>query len=213
LINPDSAIDAGDFGHWLKLTLAAESADVPCGECNACCRASYFIHITDHERETREHVPRELIFPAPGSGGKQWLMGFDETGSCPMLKQNSCSIYPYRPQTCRDFDCRVFAAAGISASQPGEGDAKAEVDHQVLRWRFSYKNNSDRRKHEAIKNAADYIRKNQQKLGALAPATPTALALASLHIHELFLTEQGSDLASPDLQTVKAHLNPLNSSD
>jgi uncharacterized protein len=212
-MNSTSEIDAGDFGHWLKLTLSAEAADVPCGECNACCRASYFIHVSDHEQNAREHIPQELIFPAPGSRGKQWVMGFDETGSCPMLKQSSCSIYAYRPQTCRDYDCRVFAAAGISASQSNDGDAKAEVDQQVLRWRFSYKNNSDRRKHEAIKNAAAYIRKNQQKLGALAPATPTALALASLHIHELFLTDKDSHQANPDLQTIKAQLHPLNSGD
>ena len=211
-MNATSEIEAGDFGHWLKLTLAAAAADVPCGECNACCRASYFIHIADHERETREHVPQELIFPAPGSGGKQWVMGFDQTGSCPMLKQNSCSIYAHRPQTCRDFDCRVFAAAGIPASQPGEGTAKAEVDQQVLRWRFSYKNDSDKRKHEAVKTAAAYIKKNQQQLGPLKPATPTALALASLHIHELFLPEEDSDLASPDLQTIKRYLDPETSS-
>ncbi|MCR9259947.1 MAG: YkgJ family cysteine cluster protein [Pseudomonadaceae bacterium] len=212
-MNPTSEIEAGDFGHWLKVTLAAEAANVPCGECNACCRASYFIHITDNEYKTREHVPRELIFPAPGSGGKQWVMGFDETGSCPMLKQNSCSIYAHRPRTCRDFDCRVFAAAGISASQPGAGDAKAEVDQQVLRWRFSYKTGNDKRKHTAIKAAAAFIRENQQQLGAQAPATPTALALASLHIYELFLTEEGTDPVKPDLGTIKANLHPLNSSD
>lgn len=207
-----SVIEAGDFGHWLKLTRAAEAADVPCGECNACCRASYFIHIAEHEHKTRKIVPQALIFPAPGSSGKQWVMGFDDTGKCPMLKQNACSIYTHRPQTCRDYDCRLFAAAGISASQAGEGDVKAEVDQQVRRWRFSYKNSDDRRKHEAIKAAAVYINKNRQQLGALTPSTPTALALASLHIHELFLAAGAADLLTPDLQAVKAHLTPSNSS-
>ncbi len=210
-MNNTSVIEAGDFGRWLKLTRAAEAADVPCGECNACCRASYFIHIAEHEEKTRKHVPQTLIFPAPGSGGKQWVMGFDDTGRCPMLKQNSCSIYPHRPQTCRDYDCRVFAAAGISARQSGEGDAKAEVDEQVRRWRFSYRNSADKRKHEAVKAAAAYINKYQQQLGALTPSTPTALALASLHIHELFLAEDAKDLVTPDLKAVKAHLTPLRS--
>jgi Fe-S-cluster containining protein len=212
-MNNTSVIEAGDFGHWLKLTRAAEAADVPCGECNACCRASYFIHIAEHEHKTREHVPQALIFPAPGRAGKQWVMGYDDTGKCPMLKQNGCSIYTHRPQTCRDYDCRVFAAAGIFASQDGEGDVKAEVDEQVRRWRFSYKNDEDKRKHEAVKAAAAYINGNQHQLGALTPSTPTALALASLHIHELFLAEDTADLSTPDLQAVKQHLTPLHSSD
>ena len=210
-MNNTSAIEAGDFGHWLKQTRAAESADVPCGECNACCRASYFIHITKHEHNTRKHIPQALIFPAPGSGGKQWVMGFDNTGKCPMLKQNRCSIYTHRPQTCRDYDCRVFAAAGISAGAAGEKDEKAEVDQQVRRWRFSYKNSEDKRKHDAVKAAAAYINKNRHQLGALTPSTPTALALASLHIHELFLAEDAPELLTPDLQAVKAHLTPVHS--
>ncbi|XOV83989.1 MAG: YkgJ family cysteine cluster protein [bacterium] len=208
-MNETSTIAAGDFGHWLQSTRAAQPAGVPCGECNACCRAGYFIHISEHEHRTLQKVPQALIFPAPGSAGRQWVMGYDETGACPMLRQNSCTVYPDRPQTCRDYDCRIFAAAGISARQPGEGGARKEVDAQVRRWRFSYSNSRDRRRHDAVKAAAHYLTQNQQQLAELAPATPTALALASVNIHELFLSEDTSDLVQPDPGRIEAQLRSL----
>ena len=205
-MNHASSIDAGDFGQWLKRTQAAQPADVPCGECNACCRAGYFIHVADAEHQTRQSIPTELIFPAPGQGGKQWVMGFDTTGACPMLQNNSCSIYTHRPQTCRDYDCRLFSAAGISISQFEEGDAKAGVDRQVKRWRFSYSHPQDQQKHEAIKAAAAFLARHRQQLDTLEPTTATGLALASLHIYKLFLSDDISTPATPALDTVKTAL-------
>ena len=42
------------------------------------------------------------------------LIGYDENGFYPMFKDYTCSIYKFRPQTCRQYDCRVFPATGIS---------------------------------------------------------------------------------------------------
>ncbi len=59
-------------------------------------------------------------------------MGFDAHGRCPMLQNGRCAIYPHRPQTCRDYDCRIFAATGIDAG----GKEKAAVNARAARWRF-----------------------------------------------------------------------------
>jgi Fe-S-cluster containining protein len=73
-----------------------------------------FIHISPEETRTIQRIPRELLFPAPGKPKGHVLMGYTDQGYCPMLVAGECSIYEDRPQTCRDYDCRVFAATGIS---------------------------------------------------------------------------------------------------
>ena len=112
-------LPAGEFSSWLRRTRSAlveeSGADVPCGECNACCRSSYFIHIRPEETRTLSRIPKKLLFPAPGLPKGNVLLGYDEHGRCPMLIDDKCSIYEHRPQTCRNYDCRIFSAAGIAA--------------------------------------------------------------------------------------------------
>lgn len=127
---------AGDFAIWQRDLLAAlrgkRDLDVPCGECTACCRSSQFVHIAADESDTLEHVPAALRFPAPGLPSGNYVLGYDEEGRCPMLVDDACSIYEHRPRTCRTYDCRVFAATGVTpdASQP-------LVAGRVSRWRFT----------------------------------------------------------------------------
>src|SRR5690349_11565351 len=108
----------------------AES-DVPCGSCTACCRSSQFVHIAPDERETLAVIPKELLFPAPRLPRGHVLLGYDERGHCPMLVAGGCSIYENRPRACRAYDCRVFAATGVTPS-----DQPAVVE-RVRQWRFS----------------------------------------------------------------------------
>lgn len=201
-----AAIAAGDFGHWLQQTQSGKSADVPCGECNACCRASYFIHVGDQEKDALSKIPKDLIFPAPGGVERLWVMGFNESGECPMLHSESCSIYANRPQTCRDYDCRLFAAADICASSPGEKKQKAEVDQQIKLWRFSYANPKDKVKHDAVKAAAKFLNKHHRDLDHLAPTSPTQKGLASLHVHHLFIAPDQLTLITPDLDSIRSAL-------
>ena len=51
-----------------------------------------------------------------------------------MLSCGNCTIYAQRPQTCLDYDCRVFAAAGIDAG----GADKAVINRRVHEWRFRF---------------------------------------------------------------------------
>ena len=60
-------------------------ADVPCDGCTACCTASQFVHVDPDEADTLAHIPREVLFPAPGLPPGHVLMGYDEHGACPMF--------------------------------------------------------------------------------------------------------------------------------
>jgi Fe-S-cluster containining protein len=65
-----------------------------------------------------------------------------------MLVDDRCSIYDHRPQTCRAYDCRVFAATAI------ENEEKPVIARQARRWRFSYATEADRAEHDRLQAAA-----------------------------------------------------------
>jgi Fe-S-cluster containining protein len=139
------------FGDWLADTRAAirgdGDADVPCGECTACCTASQFIHVGPDERESLSVIPPEVLFPAPGFPPGHVLMGYDNRGHCPMFKDNRCSIYEHRPRTCRTYDCRVFAATDVTPDDPA-------IAARVAQWRFDHPTTADVQSHEELKRCA-----------------------------------------------------------
>src|ERR671913_1128381 len=114
-------------------------ADVPCGTCTACCTASQFVHIAPDERDTLAHIPKALLFPAPRLPAGHVLMGYDERGHCPMLRDGACTIYAHRPRTCRTYDCRVFPAAGLAPAR-----VQVEIARRSARWRFDEPGVEDR---------------------------------------------------------------------
>src|ERR1035441_2185541 len=140
-----AGVPAGGFSEWLYVTETSlrsgnGGADVPCGICRGCCRSSMFIHIKPEETQTIKRIPRALLFPAPGLPKGHLLMGYDDQGQCPMFVDNKCSIYEDRPQTCRDYDCRIFSATGISVDQ----QAQPEITQRVKEWAFSYEDEGSR---------------------------------------------------------------------
>jgi Fe-S-cluster containining protein len=147
----EPGLPAGDFSAWLSDMQAAlrgeQDADVPCGTCTACCTSSQFVHIEPDETDALAHIPRAMLFPAPGLPRGHVLLGYDERGHCPMLVDGRCSVYEHRPRTCRTYDCRVFPAAGLEPDQPA-------IAERARRWRFGYPAAADRTRHEAVKAAA-----------------------------------------------------------
>lgn len=199
-------VPAGEFSTWLSETCTAlrnnTGTDVPCGACNACCRSSYFIHIKPGETEALAHIPQELLFPAPGLSEGNVLMGYDEHGHCPMLKNGFCSIYEYRPLTCRSYDCRIFPATGLEIS----GKDKALVSQQIQRWKFEQSEADGRLKQKALQKAATFL-KHKYRLfpeGAL-PGNPTQLAIVAIKVYDLFLGEDEQPM--DDAAMVKAILD------
>lgn len=201
-MTPEPSLDAGDFSTWMAEITGAlrgdHGSDVPCGTCTACCTSSQFIHIAPDETDTLAHIPRQLTFPAPRLPKGHVLMGYDEHGHCPMLIDNACSIYEHRPVTCRTYDCRVFPAAGLDVGD----EAKADVEHQVKRWRFRHASANDKARHEAVRGAARFL---SEQAADIAPVTNTQHAVLAIELHEAFLAEDGS-LVDPDPQTVRAEI-------
>lgn len=178
---------AGAFSAWLAHAQDAIAgrgrADVPCGDCTACCQSSQFIHIDRDEIRPLSHIPTELLFPVPGGRAGDVLMGYDECGRCPMLTDQRCSIYPNRPATCMSYDCRVFPAAGILPTE-NENPLIAE---QAQRWSFEYPSEDDHRKHLAVKAAAEFLRKHPEAFKGRAPINATRLAVLAIRVHSLFV--------------------------
>ena len=192
VVDPPSprAMSAGPFSEWLHAThrarkLGTLGANVPCGNCNACCRGSQFVHIQPKETSTIERIPRGLLLPAYGLPKGHVLLGYDEKGRCPMLRDDACSIYDNRPQTCRDFDCRVFAAAGIA---PDEQGPQAAIAERVRAWQFEYPTEVDSREHEAVRAAGRFLKEHSDSLREIdIQDSPLQLALLAVRFFKFFL--------------------------
>jgi uncharacterized protein len=198
----DSEIDAGSYSSWHRATLDALASgngiDVPCGACTACCRSSYFIHVTPDETETLRRIPRVLRVPAPGLPAGHVVLGYDERGHCPMLVDDRCSIYEHRPRTCRQYDCRVFAAAGVDPVE----DGKVRVAVRVRQWRFAHASAADRAGHDATVAASAYLRARPDAIPVgEEPRTAADLAVLGMRASVAFV-----DGREPPVDQVRAAL-------
>jgi Fe-S-cluster containining protein len=110
---------------WIAEMRASGDAEVPCDGCTACCRSSRFVHVGPDEAAALAAIPGELLFAAPGWPAGWKVMGYDREGRCPMLGDDGCTIYEDRPRTCRTFDCRALAAAGMLKKLEEEAPAIA----------------------------------------------------------------------------------------
>lgn len=206
----DDELPAGRFSEWIAGAVSAEAAgtevDVPCGSCTACCRSSYFVHIQPHEVETLRRIPVALRFPAPGLPAGNVLLGYDERGHCPMLVDDRCSIYEHRPLTCRAYDCRIFAAAGLSP----EADGKVAIAERVRRWRFAHTTTTDEVEHAAVVAAASFLSARGDSFpGGKPPTSAGQIASSAVKVHRAFLGEDGAGhvaIVEPTAEAVQVAL-------
>lgn len=172
------------FGRWLSDTLATlhddVPADVPCGDCNACCRTFHQIHIRPGEKRARKRLPKDYLSVAPGLPPGYQLLGYTEAGACPLLIEGQCTIYEDRPLVCRTYDCRLYAATGVEPD-------RAEIAEKVRRWRFSYPTAADRERQEAVLAAVRFIQETPACLPSVAARRqPIRLATLAVVTHGLF---------------------------
>lgn len=194
---PQHRIDAGLFGEWLmqmRASLRSDvGTDVPCGDCRGCCVSSYYIPVRPHDSEARARIPERWLIAPDGQPPGHLMMKYREDGTCPMLLEGNCSIYAHRPQTCRDYDCRIFAAAGIEAG----GADKPVINRRVREWQFRYASSNDQRAHEAVRAAASFIRQQRSAFpGSRAPSAPTGIAVLAVKAYRVFL-DPGIDACEP----------------
>lgn len=186
-------VPAGEFGAWLRGFAATQhrdgAAEVPCGECRACCTSSQFIHVESDESRPLGHIPGGLLVPAPGAHGSAFVLGFDERGRCPMSADGDCTLYRDRPRTCRHYDCRVFAAAGVTPRAP-------DIATRAAAWSFTYADAAARSAHEAVGRAARFLRDHADAFSRPGPEDPVAIALIAVASHQVFLEDVGSPRSS-----------------
>lgn len=201
-MNDADALPAGEFGAWLQAIRAALRDDleteVACGTCVGCCVSSYHITLRPQDAAARARIPADVVVESASLPAGHALLRHDARGHCPMLRDGRCSIYAHRPQTCRTYDCRVLAAAGIGAGGPD----KSVIDERVRRWRFSYATPAARRAHAAVRTAAQFIRNDATSFPpGRAPSRPNDVAVAALAAYELFL-----DVPLPESRDAKRAL-------
>lgn len=183
-------LPAGDFSFWLAHTrdilVTERGTDVDCGECVACCSSFQFVHIRPEETDTLGCIPKDLLVAAPGQPKGYMLLGYDKKGHCPMLANGKCSIYDHRPLTCRNYDCRVFTAAGIT---PGDG-IQIRITQQAMRWQFSYPARRDLDEHTAVRAAARFIQDHAECFpNGRIPIIPSQLAILAIKVYDVFLRD------------------------
>jgi len=205
-MSDDRDLAAGDFSSWMAEIQGAirtgRSAAVPCDGCTACCTSSQFIHIAPDETDTLSRIPADLLFAAPRLPPGNVLLGYDERGHCPMLVDNTCSIYAHRPRTCRTYDCRIFPASGIEL----DDEDKVQIAQQARRWRFDFPTQTDLDQRDAVRSAATFIEEHPDTLphGA-TPRNGTQRAVLAIELHRAFLGQRtpngsadGSSVAGRD---------------
>ena len=134
--------------------------DVACGNCVGCCTSSYYIKVRAKESRALAAIDPRHLEPEPTAAGDR-IMGFAANGHCHMFVNGGCSIYADRPETCRAYDCRVFAAAGI----PAGGDDKSVINERVAR-------------------VADFLPAPAGLVAASAPPEPPRRARTRLRLYE-----------------------------
>jgi hypothetical protein len=184
----EMTIPAGPFAAWLRAARAAlrgeAGMDVPCGDCTGCCTSGYSIQLRPADTLALAAVPPHWLVESAGFAPGQQTLAPRSDGTCRMLEAGRCTIYAQRPQTCLDYDCRVFAAAGIDAG----GADKAVINRRVREWRFDYPSGDDRRAHDAVRAAAAFIRRaGDGAAGIRLPTSPMGIAVLALKVSEVFL--------------------------
>jgi Fe-S-cluster containining protein len=155
-------------------------ADVPCDGCVGCCVSAYPIPLRPDDRIALARVPdRYLQLPA-GEGLAR--MGARADGTCPMLEAGQCTIYADRPRTCRDYDCRIYAAAGLKPD--GE---RPVIRQRVEEWHFSYVTVEEQAQATALRRAARFIGEHAALFPPAARAhSATAAAVLAVKVWPLF---------------------------
>lgn len=207
----DPDLPAGEFSAWLimmdRAIAGSGESDVPCGDCNACCRGAYFIAVSPADTSAIKRIPAELLFDAPGAPAGFQILGYNEAGSCPLLKEDACSIYLDRPATCRTYDCRIFAATGLAERDP----AKAAIISRAARWRFDYADDVARESHQALIQGAAFLVEHYESLADLLPSNATQLAMLCVRLHKPFARLSRIITEDPDqaLTTLRAELRSV----
>jgi uncharacterized protein len=182
----------------MRAVLRGEAeADVPCDGCVGCCVSSYPIPLRPTDTVALARVPDPYLQWQSG-GASSARMGFRDDGTCPMLVERRCTIYAERPRTCRDYDCRIYAAAGLLP----DGD-RPVIQQRVGEWCFGYADDQARASAIAVQRAAAFIREHAASFPAAVRAhSATAAAVLAVKVYPLFTDGQGAGPVAAQVNAV-----------
>jgi Fe-S-cluster containining protein len=129
------------------------TARTPCNGCTACCRG---LTIDLDPRESADGLNCETL----ANGTRRLRKNPD--GSCVHLVDGSCTVYAFRPLTCRVFDCRdnaVTSCVTLAQSVP--------ITEAILRWRPELKTPEDCETFARIHDKARELHRREPTLHAL----------------------------------------------
>jgi Fe-S-cluster containining protein len=162
--------------------------EVACGDCVGCCTSSYYIKVRPHEIRALERIGATHLEADTLPDGSR-LMGFAPNGHCHMFVDGRCSIYSDRPETCRTYDCRVYAAAGIEA-----GEGRTMINERIADWEFDFVDEQDREAYRAVRAAAAYLRQHPVRFpNGRIPSRPAEIAVLAIKSYEVFLDPECDD--------------------
>lgn len=99
--------------------------DVPCGGCTACCHKDAVRLLPgddsfEYETEPHPFMPGEL------------MLAHKPNGDCLYLGDKGCTIHEWKPQMCREMDCRRIAQA-ITWTQARKLDTRGGL--KMIVWK------------------------------------------------------------------------------
>ena len=195
-VEGSAVVPAGSFGVWLsgmRAVLRGQcEADVPCGDCVGCCVSTYMIPLRPDDSQVLGSVPDRYLMIERQGAGIRYQMKPREDGTCPVFNDGGCSLYAHRPQTCRDYDCRVYSATGLVP----DGD-RPVIRERVEAWRFSYSSETELADARAIRSAAAFLLANR---AAFPPGfrmeSAAAAAVLAMKVYPVF--REGRDQGIPE---------------
>lgn len=157
-----------------------QEADVPCDGCVGCCVSAYPIPLRPTDQAALASVPDRFL-QWPSRPGDLARMMYRQDGTCPMLEADRCTIYAGRPRTCRDYDCRIYAATGLEPD-----GSRPVIQGRVREWQFAF-GEGEAAKAEALRAAARFIREHAAQFPPGARAhSATAVAVLAVKTWPLF---------------------------
>ncbi len=100
-----------------------------------------------------------------------------------MFHEGKCSIYEFRPETCKQYDCRVFAATRSSARQENP-----DITKQINKWEFRYSTLESEEAQKAVIDAMKFLTENATKFPkGYLPQSESQLSVMAVRVQAEFV--------------------------
>lgn len=121
--------------HFVRNFGAEKPIDVPCGECNSCCKG---MDISLDPNFDDCSLYKGLVPTGPLDLECDWKLPMDDNRLCGYFVDGKCSIYSKRPHCCKTFDCRlmifIYREVGHTVWQHTDVSWKNLIEETDAHW-------------------------------------------------------------------------------